>query len=60
MNTKKNSKYSKNIEKFASITSVEKTFKLGIFIFCAVLMIIYAGQLKTRIFIPFFSPNPDT
>ena len=58
----KNSKKSRTVEKFAKSSGadkIKKTFKWGIFGFCVVLMIVYAGQLKSRITIPFIAPGDN-
>ena len=53
-------KKSKTIENFASRRDkVKKAFKIGLFGFCVVLTIVYAGQLKSHIRIPFISPAEE-
>ena len=58
MTRNRNTKRSKSIEKFAS-SSFERTFKYGILGYCILLLIVYSGQLKAKIRIPFFSSAED-
>ena len=55
----KNSKKFRTTEKFANRADdkIKKTFKWAIFGFCVVLMIVYTGQLKGHITIPFIAPG---
>ena len=56
----KNSKKSRTIEKFAKSSAdnkIKKAFKWAIFGFCVVLTIVYTGQLKGHITIPFIAPG---
>ena len=53
-------KKSKTIENFASRRDkVKQAFKWGLLGFCVVLTIVYAGQLKSHIRIPFISPSEE-
>jgi hypothetical protein len=56
MTKRRNTKRSRSIEKFGS-SSFERTFKLGIFGYCILLLIVYAGHLKGTIRIPLIAPG---
>ena len=42
-----------------SRAEIKKTFKLIIFGYCAIMFIVYAGQLRSSTRIPFIAPGED-
>lgn len=59
MTKRRHTKRTRSIEKFGSSSSFEKTLKLGIFGYFVLLLIIYSGQLKSKIAIPIFAPGDE-